>query len=730
MKISLLWPFATRWVQLVLLAAASYAVEARAAERSDSYQNPIIQGNLADPTVIRHQGVYYLYATGGVDEDNGYRVYTSRNLVDWEAGPVVFRPGIPHIWAPDVWRDPVSGKFFLYYTANQTVGVAEAESPLGPFTIRKKLFDSSIDAHLFRDDDGKLYLYFVQLPGFRITVQPMATPTEKSGESKVVLRPESEWEKRSGHVTEGPWVIKRAGRYYLIYSGSGADTPNYAVGYATADNPLGPFTRAPHNPIIHRSKGLYGPGHGCAVRDDSGNWWHIYHQKESDRVEWKRFISLDRFWFDQEGRLYGEATRGKAQPAPATLAVTVTNRSFEPFVWTSEVPGDCPFERSAELSGIEFLGVHSDYRFADTWYPSWAADGNLYSPWTDGDVHGEGSTSDGIEVSTNAFGGFRSVPGKATTGQAVLMGEDPLKLTVKSLGRAQADPNPYGGRYPCGSLVHDGVWYYGTYTLSPAGTTPYGGTNYNWPWLGPLVGFRISKDFGKTWIETPHTPANPLFGESGLWGQPVKIGAPHFVDFGRNMEHSPDGNAYLVAQGAELGDPKWRFENLSWITADQVYLLRVKPSPETINDPKAYEFFAGRDEQGRAAWTRDFKRIKPLLEWNNNMGCVTATYVVPLKKYIMCVTDGGNTCARMHTYLLESDQLTGPWRLVTYMKNFGEQAYFVNLPSKFISPDGRTAWLCYSGNFAPDWNNEKIQVNPPGTRYGLVLQKIRFQGLK
>ena len=326
MIISLRWLFATRWLHLVPLIAASYWVEAQAADKGDSYQNPIIQGNLADPTVIRHQSVYYLYATGGVDEDNGYRVYTSRNLVDWEAGPVVFRPGIPHIWAPDVWCDPNSGKFYLYYTANQAVGVAEAEGPLGPFTIRKKLCDSSIDAHLFRDDDGKLYLYFVQLPGFRITVQPMATPTEKSGESKVLIKPESDWEKLSGHVTEGPWMIKRAGRYYLIYSGSGADTPNYAVGYATADNPDGPFTRAPHNPIIQRSEGLYGPGHGCAVRDDAGNWWHIYHQKESDRVEWKRFICLDRLWFDQAGRLYGEASRGKPRSAPATLSNTESRR--------------------------------------------------------------------------------------------------------------------------------------------------------------------------------------------------------------------------------------------------------------------------------------------------------------------------------------------------------------------------------------------------------------------
>jgi hypothetical protein len=92
----------------------------------------------------------------------------------------------------------------------------------------------------------------------------------------------------------------------------------------------------------------------------------------------------------------------------------------------------------------------------------------------------------------------------------------------------------------------------------------------------------------------------------------------------------------------------------------------------------------------------------------------------------MCVTDGGNTCSQMHTYLLESDSLTGEWKIVSYMKNFGEQAYFVNIPSKFISNDGKTMWLMYSGNFAPNWNGEKIQVNPPGSHYGLVMQQIQL----
>jgi hypothetical protein len=402
-------------------------------------------------------------------------------------------------------------------------------------------------------------------------------------------------------------------------------------------------------------------------------------------------------------------------------------RMFEPFIWKSATPADCPFLPSSTLTGILFKGVHSDYRFADTWYPSWASDGNLYSPWTDGGVHGEVSNSDGyVPIEEKGKEIVPAARRTATTAQAVMIGDDPLNLTVKSLGMVAADPYPYGGRYPCGSLVHDGVWYYGTYLLSPHGLTRYGGTTYNWPWLGPLVGFRVSTDLGKTWQETPHTPAEPLFGEHGLWGHPVKIGAPHFVDFGKNMEHSPDGKAYLVAMGASPSDPKPRFENLSWITADQIYLLRVTPTIENINDASKYDFYGGKDDRGGEIWTRELAGARPLLEWNNHMGCVTVTYDAPLKKYLMCVTDGGNTCSRMHTYILEADRLTGPWRMVTYMANFGQQAYFVNIPSKFIGADGYSAWLCYSANFAPDWNNEKIEATPPGSGYGLVLQEIQI----
>lgn len=391
-------------------------------------------------------------------------------------------------------------------------------------------------------------------------------------------------------------------------------------------------------------------------------------------------------------------------PAPAPLRWRV---------WPSEPPADCPFPRSTSLVAVAFTGRHAEYTGADTWYPSWAADGNLYSPWTDGNVNGLHSSSGGSD---------------ATTGHATILGDDPMKLVVTNQGVFKSSPRPYEGRYPCGSLVFGGVWYYGTYCLHPSGRVDRDGIPYNWPWLGPFVGFRWSTDWGRTWTETPCTPERPLFGEHALNGEPVKIGAPHFVDFGKNMQHSPDGKAYLVAHGASNGPGGRRFAYNSWITGDEIYLARVTPAVENMNDASKYEFFAGHDQGGRPTWTRKLSEAKPIASWRDNMGCVTMTYDAPLKKYLMCVTDGGNTVSRYNTYILESDSITGPWNLVSYMKHFGEQAYFVNIPSKFIDGDGRTLWLCYAANFSSGWGGIVFKSRPRGSRYGMCLQQVRILG--
>ena len=66
-----------------------------------------------------------------------------------------------------------------------------------------------------------------------------------------------------------------------------------------------------------------------------------------------------------------------AQLKPDTL-------TYQPFVWKSDPPADCPFDQSKEYAGVRFLGNKSGFHYGDTWYPSWASDDNLYSGWTDG----------------------------------------------------------------------------------------------------------------------------------------------------------------------------------------------------------------------------------------------------------------------------------------------------------------------------------------------------------
>ena len=304
---------------LAVLAASSCA-QLSAPRVAKTYRNPIIDRiGPADPHVIRHEGKYYMYPT---TDGRGYDVFVSDDLVHWEQKPKCFTDARGGAWAPDIFHyRRGDGKFYLYYTVNKRgggkqIGVAVADGPLGPFQDRGNLVDGAIDAHLFRDDDGALYLYYVRLPGFRITVQPMADPLTKKSEPAEVIRPTADWERKKGAVTEGPWMLKRKGIYYLMYSGSGADGPDYAIGYATSKSPLGPFTKHSGNPIAKRGNGVFGPGHHSVVTGPDGKLWMVYHQQNSEEVGWKRFLAIDPLWFDEQGVIHARTTRGTDQPAP------------------------------------------------------------------------------------------------------------------------------------------------------------------------------------------------------------------------------------------------------------------------------------------------------------------------------------------------------------------------------------------------------------------------------
>ncbi len=308
---------------LLLSAAALFAAEVKSTK---AYRNPLVGGaSFADPHVIKVGQSYYLYAT---THTRGYDAYVSTNLVDWANKGSCFDDPRRGAWAPDVFHDAKGdGRFYLYYTDNipdrkpggayKQIGVAVADSPLGPFVDKAVLASDAIDAHLFRDEDGKYYLYYVDLfEGFKIRAQPMRDPLTKQGETTIVIRPTEAWEKISGHVTEGPFMLKRNGTYYLMFSGTGADSPNYGIGYATSKSPLGPFEKFKGNPIVQRGGKVLGPGHHCVIEGPDGKLWNVYHQKWDDKTNFNRFLAIDPIWFDEAGVMHGKATRETDEPAP------------------------------------------------------------------------------------------------------------------------------------------------------------------------------------------------------------------------------------------------------------------------------------------------------------------------------------------------------------------------------------------------------------------------------
>jgi hypothetical protein len=391
------------------------------------------------------------------------------------------------------------------------------------------------------------------------------------------------------------------------------------------------------------------------------------------------------------------------------LAGTAPAQSFD-----QTIPATCPIPRSTDIASIIITDLHKTYDgAADTWFPVWAADGNAYSPFMDG-------------LGANGYGDGK-MPGHRELGFACLGGDDPMNLVVKKTTVIdettdyQTQPQPGNvGRYACTLLPYKGVLYYGS-SYRIAG---------DFHFLRPFAGFDISTDGGTTWAKR----SGPLFPEADY--PDIKIGEPHFVDFGPDLKNSPDGKAYLVGFGADAAlaatrpkqatpNPHLPYENPNWNWGDCIYLLRVTPSPATINDASSYEYYAGKDAAGKPAWTRDFSKIKPLVEWPDNMGQVTVTYVPALRKYLMCVTDGKNYAGPFNAYFLESSDLTGPWRIAAYWTAFGKQAYQVHLPSKFLGTavkDGTlTAWIVYSANF------NSTQVDPPDSKYAMCLRQVSIK---
>lgn len=256
------------------------------------------QIHLADPTVFCDNGTYYLYGTSPVS-DNGFWVYTSTDLQHWSgpAGAVdgyALRGntyGTQGFWAPQVFKK--DGRYAMAYTANEQIAIAWADSPLGPFVQDEPAMipakTKEIDPFVFHDDDGKTYMYHVRLiGGNRIYVAEMNDDLRSMKEEtarECIAVNDKGWENTAEGkwgVSEGPTVVKLDGTYYMFYSCNDFRSIDYAMGYATAKSPLGPWKKH-KKPIVSRHlTGENGTGHGDLFRDEDGRWMYVLHTHNSN----------------------------------------------------------------------------------------------------------------------------------------------------------------------------------------------------------------------------------------------------------------------------------------------------------------------------------------------------------------------------------------------------------------------------------------------------------------
>ena len=185
------------------------------------------------------------------------------------------------------------------------IGVAVSDKPQGPFKdalghpLIGEIVNGAqpIDQYVFRDDDGEYYMYYggwghcnmVRLSQDLLRVIPF-----KDGSTYREVTPK-------GYV-EGPFMLKRGGKYYFMWSEGGWGGPDYSVAYAISDSPFGPLNRV--GKILQQDpKIATGAGHHSVIKVPGRDEYYIvYHRRplgETDRNA--RVTCIDRLEFDAQG---------------------------------------------------------------------------------------------------------------------------------------------------------------------------------------------------------------------------------------------------------------------------------------------------------------------------------------------------------------------------------------------------------------------------------------------
>lgn len=275
-----------------------------------THRNPLFEGWYADPEIHFFEGRYYVYPTFSAEYEKQtfFEAWSSPDLVDWRNEGVILNfADVPWstnraAWAPSVAEK--DGKYYIYFSAGDGagIGVAVSDGPAGPFldALGEPLISEyhhgaqPIDAHAFIDDDGSAFLYY---GGWRhaVVVRLGEDMISTVGEFREIT-PEN--------YVEGPFMLKRRGVYYFMWSEGSWGDASYAVAFARADSPFGPFVR---EGLVLESDPQVGTsaGHHSVIQvPGTDDWFIAYHRRpltETQRDH--RVVCLDRLHFDGSGRI-------------------------------------------------------------------------------------------------------------------------------------------------------------------------------------------------------------------------------------------------------------------------------------------------------------------------------------------------------------------------------------------------------------------------------------------
>lgn len=251
------------------------------------FVNPVISGDLPDPSVVQVGNRYYATATSS-EWAPFYPYFKSDDLINWTQIGHIFdiQPEwtLSSFWAPELYE--INGKMYCYYTARRKsdgitcIGVAIADSPESKFVDHGILLDhgkEAIDAFIF-EEDGQLYITWkayglddrdIEIVGSKLSADGL----KLEGETFSLLRDDE------GIGMEGQYHFKKGDYYYLIYAARDCCGPksNYDVRVARAKSFTGPYEKYEGNPILTGGEEYVSVGHGTAVKGPDNQMYYLCH---------------------------------------------------------------------------------------------------------------------------------------------------------------------------------------------------------------------------------------------------------------------------------------------------------------------------------------------------------------------------------------------------------------------------------------------------------------------